>query len=118
MSNRNRHDRAIRPSDLERTDAPPLEDRAPAETTEPAAAAEDEEETSPEPSRADLLEQAKGLQPAEPVHWLSEWESGRDAAVATAARNKEAGSIAPPKDVGCNDCWLKGRDAVVALIAG
>jgi hypothetical protein len=69
----------------------------------------------------ELLEQARGLEPAA-RHWFDCWCQGRDAAIAAIERDAgdlaKARALAAPEVIGCGDCFRKGRDAVVRLFEG
>lgn len=53
------------------------------------------------------------------LHWRASWDQGRDAAVvAIEADGNTTGAraLTAPDDVGCGDCFRRGRDAVVRLV--
>lgn len=66
---------------------------------------------------ADRTRRAAAARAIEPVpgsmHWLAFWRLGRDQAVDAWERDGADGveALAPPRYVGCVDCWRKGRDA-------
>lgn len=99
MSSNHRRDRMVSPRSLSTPEAP-----------EPLATPE---EASPPPvKRGPRLNVADIPLPSD-LHWLDVWRSGVAAAL-ECETPAEARALPLPEDVGCRDCWLKGRNAVVA----
>ncbi len=104
------------PLDTPEDDLEELDDRS--DGDEPGAGDDDQEEPDAAAIKA-RLDEARALSPAR-SHWPRFWIAGRDAAVAAVAGGSSVADVRAGRvpDVGCRDCWSRGRDAALKVIVG
>ncbi len=105
MSSRNRRDRMLMPKEMSNPESaqPPIENREP--------------EPVPELPATELRRPRVRLADIKPVGQcrILEWTEGALAAL-EAGTPAAARTLAAPDGCACRDCWLKGRNAVVAAM--
>lgn len=66
------------------------------------------------------LATARALTPqGRELHWRASWDQGRDAAIASIEVTGDTSAvraIEAPTEIGCGDCFRRGRDAVLRLV--
>ena len=124
MSRRRNRGRAINPGDLQTPEAGAQELEAPESDGLLEERAEDEDEDAPELAPAEVVNEsspriarARALVP-DGGHWAAAWIAGRDAAIDAFSDGIFAGALKAPPMVACRDCWERGRNAAMKVLAG